>query len=208
MRFKGTVKWFNSRTGVGAILLGRGDDVIVETTAVFGEVDEPLTEGDIVEFEPIPGATEPHPGEEALLHPGEEVLLHGVKESQLRKVRIQTSGHPIKLRDVPTASGPLAESARIPNVSGSDQLRHEINDFGPSEPGKMLIGEMSSDVPITSQKEASPSIPLFIDPGEASTEQIRDVLSALNQLDIAAGGLGFTFDIDGTKVVVLRGHHV
>ena len=56
-------------------------------------------------------------------------------------------------------------------------------------------------------KPALSNIRLFIDPGEASIQEIRDVLSALNRLNIAAGGLGFTFDVDGDTVIALKGHH-
>lgn len=45
-------------------------------------------------------------------------------------------------------------------------------------------------------------VTLFIDPGDASTEDIRAVLRAINDLHVAAGGLGLLFTVDGTDIRV------
>jgi hypothetical protein len=42
----------------------------------------------------------------------------------------------------------------------------------------------------------------FLDPGAASSDDIRAVLRALNELHIAAGGLGFNFVMEGDHVLV------
>ena len=42
-----------------------------------------------------------------------------------------------------------------------------------------------------------PALELYIDPGNASTETIREVLEALSDLHVAAGGLGLEFVDDG-----------
>jgi CspA family cold shock protein len=49
-RVTGTVKWFNPGRGYGFIKPDDGPDVYVHHTAVQGEGDRPLTEGDRVEF--------------------------------------------------------------------------------------------------------------------------------------------------------------
>jgi hypothetical protein len=44
-------------------------------------------------------------------------------------------------------------------------------------------------------------IELYLDPGDASESEVREVLRALNDLHKASGGLGLEFRIDGTFVL-------
>ncbi len=45
---------------------------------------------------------------------------------------------------------------------------------------------------------------VWIDPGNASKQTIQDVLEALSDLHIAAGGLGLEFVADDTHVLVME----
>ncbi len=57
----GTVKWFNPRKGFGMIApLDGGDDVLVRASALDHDGERTLHEGQLVEFESIPGAHGPH----------------------------------------------------------------------------------------------------------------------------------------------------
>jgi hypothetical protein len=41
-----------------------------------------------------------------------------------------------------------------------------------------------------------PEIRIWIDPGRASADDIRALLSSLNELHVALGGFGFTFTVE------------
>lgn len=51
-------------------------------------------------------------------------------------------------------------------------------------------------------------IDLYIDPGDASVETLQEVFAALNELNIANGGLGLQFKTDGMSVHVMEGAEV
>lgn len=48
-------------------------------------------------------------------------------------------------------------------------------------------------------KDPSPTLHLVIDPGKASAETVAEVLAALNAVNRAAGGNGFTFAIESVS---------
>lgn len=50
-------------------------------------------------------------------------------------------------------------------------------------------------------RELAP-LEIYIDPGDASTEDIQEVLESISNLNVAAGGLGMEFEIDGLFVRV------
>jgi CspA family cold shock protein len=55
----GTVKWFNAEKGYGFIAQEEGGDVFVHYSAIEGEGYRSLNEGEIVEFDVIPGPKGP-----------------------------------------------------------------------------------------------------------------------------------------------------
>jgi hypothetical protein len=73
--------------------------------------------------------------------------------------------------------------------------------FGPlwpeGEPAGWPSARIEADEPITGTYCEQPSIDLYVDPGDASTETIQEVLAALSDLHVAAGGLGLEFKSDG-----------
>ena len=55
MRSTGTVKWFNVEKGFGFITVDGGEQVFVHSSAIVGEGERVLNEGDPVEFELVQG---------------------------------------------------------------------------------------------------------------------------------------------------------
>ena len=55
----GVVKWFSQRKGYGFIQRDEGDDVFVHYSAVEAFEENPLQEGDAVQFETRDGANGP-----------------------------------------------------------------------------------------------------------------------------------------------------
>jgi cold shock protein len=51
---RGTVKWWNNKTGMGFITQDSGQDVFVHHTAILGEGFKTLREGEEVTFEVVP----------------------------------------------------------------------------------------------------------------------------------------------------------
>jgi len=58
-RVRGKVKWFDPKKGYGFITLEDGSDVFVHWTAIQGEGFKTLEEGQLVEFEIVPGRKGP-----------------------------------------------------------------------------------------------------------------------------------------------------
>ncbi len=56
---RGTVKWFNDQKGYGFIAQEEGGDVFVHHSAIEGGGFRSLTEGELVEFDVVPGAKGP-----------------------------------------------------------------------------------------------------------------------------------------------------
>ncbi|MCH6554161.1 MAG: cold-shock protein [Acidobacteria bacterium] len=52
---QGTVKWFNASKGFGFIQRTTGEDVFVHSSAIEGEGNRSLEEGEAVEFEVVEG---------------------------------------------------------------------------------------------------------------------------------------------------------
>jgi CspA family cold shock protein len=55
----GKVKWFDNKRGFGFILQESGQDVFVHHTCIEGEGFKSLREGDLVNYELIPGERGP-----------------------------------------------------------------------------------------------------------------------------------------------------
>ena len=55
----GTVKWFNAEKGYGFIAQEEGGDVFVHYSAIEGGGYRALTEGELVEFDIVPGPKGP-----------------------------------------------------------------------------------------------------------------------------------------------------
>ncbi len=55
----GTVKWFNADKGYGFFTQEEGGDVFVHYPAIEGGGYRALTEGELVEFDVVPGAKGP-----------------------------------------------------------------------------------------------------------------------------------------------------
>lgn len=58
-RIRGRVKWFDPKKGYGFITLEDGSDVFVHWTSIQGEGFKTLEEGQLVEFEVVPGRKGP-----------------------------------------------------------------------------------------------------------------------------------------------------
>jgi len=56
---QGTVKWFNAEKGYGFIAQDEGGDVFVHYSGIEGTGYRALTEGDLVQFEVVPGPKGP-----------------------------------------------------------------------------------------------------------------------------------------------------
>lgn len=56
---QGTIKWFNNSKGYGFIGRDDGQDVFVHYSGIVGEGYRTLKEGDLVEFEVVPGPKGP-----------------------------------------------------------------------------------------------------------------------------------------------------
>ena len=54
-REQGTVKWFSADKGYGFIKRTKGEDVFVHQSAIEGEGDQSLKDGEAVEFEVVEG---------------------------------------------------------------------------------------------------------------------------------------------------------
>jgi cold shock protein len=52
---RGTVKWWNNKTGMGFITQENGQDVFVHHTAILGQGFKTLREGEVVIFEVVTG---------------------------------------------------------------------------------------------------------------------------------------------------------
>ncbi len=52
---QGTVKWFDTNRGFGFIKRTKGEDVFVHQSAIEGEGDRSLKDGEAVEFEVVDG---------------------------------------------------------------------------------------------------------------------------------------------------------
>ncbi len=52
---QGTVKWFDANRGFGFIKRTKGEDVFVHQSAIEGEGDQSLKDGEAVEFEVMEG---------------------------------------------------------------------------------------------------------------------------------------------------------
>ena len=55
----GTVKWFNAEKGYGFIAQEEGGDVFVHYSAIEGGGYRALTEGELVQFDVVPGPKGP-----------------------------------------------------------------------------------------------------------------------------------------------------
>jgi cold shock protein len=55
----GTVKWFNAEKGYGFITQEEGGDVFVHYSAIEGAGYRALNEGELVEFDVVPGTKGP-----------------------------------------------------------------------------------------------------------------------------------------------------
>jgi cold shock protein len=55
----GTVKWFNNQKGYGFIAQEEGGDVFVHHSAIEGRGFRSLNEGELVEFDVVPGPKGP-----------------------------------------------------------------------------------------------------------------------------------------------------
>lgn len=55
----GKIKWFDNRRGFGFILQETGQDVFVHHTCIEGEGFKTLHEGDVVDYELVPGEKGP-----------------------------------------------------------------------------------------------------------------------------------------------------
>jgi cold shock protein len=55
----GTVKWFNAEKGYGFITQEEGGDVFVHYSAIEGGGYRSLTEGELVDFDVVPGPKGP-----------------------------------------------------------------------------------------------------------------------------------------------------
>ena len=57
---QGTVKWFNTRKGFGFITNGEeGPDIFVHYSQIQGAGEKKLREGDVVEYDIVPGEIGP-----------------------------------------------------------------------------------------------------------------------------------------------------
>lgn len=75
--------------------------------------------------------------------------------------------------------------------------------FGPLWPeGEPDWEAVKSPAPTAANERAEPSFDLWIEPGNASTETIQEVLVALSRLHMAAGGPGLEFSPDGDFVCI------
>jgi CspA family cold shock protein len=58
----GKIKWFDNKRGFGFILQDSGQDVFVHHTSIEGEGFKTLHEGDLVNYELVPGEKGPKAG--------------------------------------------------------------------------------------------------------------------------------------------------
>lgn len=56
---QGRIKWFNPKKGFGFIADDRGSDVFVHYTQIQGITPDSLNQGDMVQFDTIPGEKGP-----------------------------------------------------------------------------------------------------------------------------------------------------
>jgi hypothetical protein len=63
------------------------------------------------------------------------------------------------------------------------------------------LGHILAELKWPRGKKNEAQFELFIDPGDAATEDIQAVFEALSDLHRAAGGLGLEFKLDGTALV-------
>jgi hypothetical protein len=95
-----------------------------------------------------------------------------------------------------------------------DPIQHDIevadsmarvagwNDDTPVLPEILSVGEQR-ELP-ASPHDLEPSFEVFVDPGNASREEIQAVFTALSDLHRAAGGLGLEFHADGNTVLAVE----
>lgn len=183
MRSKGTVKQI--RTPKITIRLDSGEIVEIRTSWLLPEV--PLEEGEIIELEMDWDAKKP------LRH--NRAYIYRTKEARVVCGEVMM---------ISTFNRIVAHPDGQASILSQEEL---------DAAQEMLTAEMMAVFKIDGERggfrvlglePALSVMQLFIDPGDATVEQISEVLSALNQLHIAAGGLGFTFDVDG-EVLVLKG---
>jgi hypothetical protein len=125
---------------------------------------------------------------------GNELVLRGDVDSFYHKQLAQEL--------VRTAVNSLVVNAVQVNSDPEPDYTYE---GGVPLPRKTRSRPLEGNAPAASPAQRSTSpLDIYIDPGDASIQEVRDVLSALNALHLAAGGQGFEFQIDGEYVRALQ----
>lgn len=83
--------------------------------------------------------------------------------------------------------------------SALESLRNSLTHFVNANPLPWSSQDDESTIP---EADEFQDVELYIDSGEATKEEVRAVLRAVNDLHVAAGGLGLEYHIDGLFVIV------